>query len=116
MLVKVWTELPSGKNVSLLAKIVEENGDIYTIRYLSPTEDRDHGCIVYRYEEQTYEIDDDSITEYLGTTDERDVGFKPVEDGFVRYDSDSDYVPSSEEDDEDNSEEEDDEEEFVDEY
>jgi len=96
MLVKVWTELPSGKMASLLAMVIEENGDTMSIRYLSPTEDLDHGQVIYRYEEQVYEVQDDSITEYLGTDDESDIGFKAVPSGFVKYDSDSDYVPSDE--------------------
>lgn len=105
MLIKVLTELPSGKTTSLVARIFDRTGDIFTIRYLSPSEDTDHGCVVYRYEDQTYEIDDDSITSYLGTDDETDIGFRAVLDGgFVRCDSDSDYVPSSEEDTESESE------------
>jgi len=96
MLVKVWTELPSGKMASLLAKIIEENGNDLSIKYLSPTEDLDHGQVIFRYEEQIYEVQDDSITEYLGTDDETDIGFKVVPTGFVKYDSDSDYVPSDE--------------------
>lgn len=104
MLVKVWTELPTG-NKSLLAKIIDTNDTIMTIQYLSPTDDRDHGRIVYKYEDQTYDIDDDYITEYIGSTDETDVGFFKVDDGFVRYESDSDYVPSDESgDDTDNDE------------
>ena len=99
MLVKVWTELPSGKNKSLLAKVIETNGAVMTIQYLSATDDKDHGRIVYKYEEQTYEVEDDSITEYIGDTDESDVGFIKVNDGFVRYESDSDYVPSDESED-----------------
>jgi hypothetical protein len=40
--------------------------------------------------------------EYTGTDDECDIGFKRTSDGgFLKYDSDSDYVPS----DEDESEE-----------
>jgi hypothetical protein len=94
MLVKVWTELPSGKNKSLLAKIIETKENIMTIQYLSATEEKDHGRVLYKYEEQTYEVDDDSITEYIGETDETEIGFLKVNDGFVRYESDSDYVPS----------------------
>jgi hypothetical protein len=107
MLVKVWTELPSGKKKGLLARVFEHKGDNMIIRYLSPTEDRDHGCTIWRYEEQTYEIDDDSVMEYLGTEDETDVGFKQVEEGFVEYSSDSEYVPSSEEESESEDVEED---------
>jgi hypothetical protein len=116
MLIKVLTELPSGKTTALVARIFDTKDDIFTIRYLSPSEDRDHGCIVYRYEDQTYEIDDDSITSYLGTDDETDIGFKRTQDdGFVRCDSDSDYVPSSEEDTESEQEVESDQDSYVDE-
>ena len=90
-LVRVWTDVGSRKPVPLLAKIVEENGCIFTIRYLSESDDK-----IWRYEEDTYEIDNDSISEYLKTSDEHDAGFKPFDDGFVKIDSDDDYVPSDE--------------------
>jgi hypothetical protein len=110
MLVKVWTELPSGKFAILNAKVFEEKDSIMTIRYLSPTEEKDHGRTVYKYEDQTYDIGDDSITEYIGSSNEIDIGYIDLGDGsFVREDDDSDYVPSSssgedEETDEDDSE------------
>jgi len=101
-LVRVWTDVGSRKPVPLLAKIVEENGVIFTIRYLSESDDK-----IWRYEEDTYEVDDESIAEYLKTSDECDIGFAPLEDGFVKVESDDDYVPSDEEDeDEDEDEEE----------
>ena len=111
-LVRVWTDVGARKPVALLAKIVERHGVISTIRYL--TEGPDH---VWRYEEDTYEIDDDSISERLGTANESDIGYRPFDDGFVRDDSDDDYVPEdssedeemTESDDETASEEEDDE-------
>lgn len=90
-LVRVWTDVGSRKPVPLLAKIVEENGCIFTIRYLSESDDK-----IWRYEEDTYEVDNDSISEYLKTSDEHDVGFKPFDDGFVKVESDDDYVPSDE--------------------
>ena len=95
-LVRVWTDVGARKPVALLAKIVERNGVISTIRYL--TEGPDH---VWRYEDDAYEIDDDSIAEHLGTDQETAIGYRPFDDGFVRDDSDDDYVPedSSEEDD-----------------
>jgi len=100
-LVRVWTDVGSRKPVPLLAKIVEENGVIFTIRYLSESDDK-----IWRYEEDTYEVDDESIAEYLKTSDECDVGFAPLEDGgFVKVESDDDYVPSDEEDEEDEDEE-----------
>jgi hypothetical protein len=110
-LVRVWTDVGTDKNVSLVARIVEKNGPIFTIQFLSPTETKDkHGCTIYRYEDETYQIDDDSITHYLDTSDEGDVGFVSVGEGeWIRTgdDSDEDYIPSEE--DSDSDEEEDDE-------
>jgi len=100
-LVRVWTDVGSRKPVPLLAKIVEENGVIFTIRYLSESDDK-----IWRYEEDTYEVDDESIAEYLKTSDECDIGFSPLEDGFVKVESDDDYVPSDEEEDDEEDEEE----------
>ena len=99
-LVRVWTDVGSRKPVPLLAKIVEENGVIFTIRYLSESDDK-----IWRYEEDTYEVDDESIAEHLKTSDECDVGFAPLEDGFIKVESDDDYVPSDEESDDDEDEE-----------
>lgn len=111
-LVRVWTDIGTGKNVSLVARIIDTKGGIFTIQYLSPSEDKDkHGCTIYRYEEETYEIDDDSITHYLDTDDETEVGFKQSEyGGWIRIDeeSDDDYVPSEEDEEEDEEEEEED--------
>jgi len=104
-LVRVWTDVGSRKPVPLLAKIVEENGVIFTIRYLSESDDK-----IWRYEEDVYEIDNDSIAEYLKTSDEHDAGFSPCDDGFVKIEMDDDYIPS-EEDEESYEDEESDEEE-----
>ena len=107
-LVRVWTDVGARKPVALLAKIIERNGAISTIRYLS--EDREH---IWRYEDDTYEIDDESIAERLGTDQETAIGFRPFDDeGFVKDDSDDDYVPenSSEDDDDDETDEDEDEE------
>jgi len=105
-LVRVWTDIGSRKPVPLLAKIVEENGVIFTIRYLSESDDK-----IWRYEEDVYDIDSESIAEYLKTSDEHDAGFRSLNDGFVKVDSDDDYVPSDEEEetDEETEEEDDDE-------
>jgi hypothetical protein len=115
-LVRVWTDIGTGKNVSLVARIIESDGTNFTIQFLSPTEDKDkHGCTIYKYEDDTYVIDDDSITHYLNTEDETEIGFKQVNTGeWIRTDeeSDDDYVPSEEEDDTETEEE--DEEEDVD--
>jgi len=102
-LVRVWTDVGSDKNVSLIARIIETNGPIFTIQYLSPSENKTkHGCTIYKYEDETYQIDDDSITHYLDTSDEGDIGFVSVGDGeWIRTgdESDEDYVPSEEESD-----------------
>ena len=119
-LVRVWTDVGSDKNVSIVARIIETNGPIFTIQFLSPTETKDkHGCTIYKYEDETYQIDDDSITHYLDTSDEGDVGFVSVGEGeWIRTgdDSDEDYIPSEEDSDSDDEEEDDeddvDEEEF----
>ena len=104
-LVRVWTDVGARKPVALLAKIVEKGGVIFTIRYLSECEDK-----IWRYEEDTYEIDDDSIAEHLNADHEEDIGFAQAEDGFVKLmgEEDEDYVPSDEEDSVESSEEEED--------
>jgi hypothetical protein len=109
-LVRVWTDVGSRKPVPLLAKIEEQDGVIYTIRYLSEGSDG-----IWRYEEDTYDIDDESIAERLKTSNEEEAGFRVKEDGFVK-ETDDDYVPESEDetedDDEEDEETEEDEEEF----
>jgi hypothetical protein len=106
-LVKVWTEMGNeGKCYSLPAKIVSKKGNnTFVIQYLSSTgrKTRD-GKKIYMYEDETYEVTDNSITEYLETDSELDLGFEQLSSGeseFVKYDSDSDedYIPSEEDDD-----------------
>jgi len=110
-LVRVWTDVGARKPVALLAKIVEKDGIICTIRYLSECGDK-----IWRYEEDTYEIDDDSIAEHLNTDHEDEIGFVPADDGFVKVlVEDDDYVPTDEDSSETESEDEEteeDEEEF----
>ena len=112
-LVRVWTDVGSRKPAALLAKIIEKDGVILTIRYLSESDDH-----IWRYETDTYEIDDDSVAEYLKTDSELELGFVAHEDGFLKVDSDEDYVPSDEESDSyedtdsDEEDEEDEEEDF----
>jgi hypothetical protein len=111
-LVRVWTDVGSEKNVSLVARIIETNGPLFTIQFLSPTENKNkHGCTIYKYEDETYQIDDDSITHYLDTSDEGDIGFVSIGEGeWIRTsdESDEDYIPSEEDSDDDEDEEEDD--------
>jgi hypothetical protein len=115
-LVRVWTDVGARKPVALLAKVVEKDGVIFTIRYLSECEDK-----IWRYEVDTYEIDDDSIAEYLNTDHEDDIGFVQAEDGFVKLmgEEDDDYVPTDEDDDDSeevSDDEEEEEEEFEEEF
>lgn len=104
-LVKVWTDVGGRKPAALLAKIVEKDGVIFTIRYLTSGKDG-----VWRYEDDTYEIDDDSVAEYLKTDSEFDIGFISTDDGgFIREEeSDKDYEPSGDEEEEDDEEDEED--------
>jgi len=122
-LVRVWTDVGTGKNVSLVARIIHTDGSIFTIQFLSPTENKDkHGCTIYKYEDETYQIDDDSVTHYLETDDETEIGFKCIGEGeWIRTgdESDDDYVPSEEDSDSGSDEDEedlsdDDEDEFAD--
>jgi hypothetical protein len=108
-LVRVWTDVGSRKPAALLAKIIEKDGVVLTIRYLSESDDH-----IWRYEEDTYEIDDDSIAEHLKTDSEEDIGFLKHGDGFIKVDSDEDYVPTSEDEEteDDPSEEDEEEDEF----
>jgi len=105
-LIKVFTEV-DGVTKSLPAKIIDSNGDKYKIVYMSPSENKDsHNKRIYKYEDEIYEITDESITDYLDTDSEIDLGFKKISDNeFIKYDSDSDddYIPSSEGDDSEGS-------------
>jgi hypothetical protein len=103
MLVKVWTELSTGRYATLVAKIFDQKDDIMKIRYLSPTSKYINGYKIFKYEDELYEIDDESVVEYLDDFDETDLGYKPIDDGgFIKQDSDSDYVPTESSDDDDN--------------
>ena len=119
-LVRVWTDVGTLKPAALLARVIEENDGVYKIQYFSPTEEYDHGRVIYRYEDEIYEIDDESITEYLDS-DETDAGYILVsQDAWIKAssDSDEDYVPSEEDldDEEDDEEDEEDDVESQEEY
>lgn len=109
-LVRVWTNVGQKKPKALLAKIFSSaEGPEYTIRYLSSvSEEDDKGRTIFRYEDDIYTVDDESICEWLGTDEETDVGYAYAGEGaWVKGDADSDYVPdSSDEDDTDEEEDE----------
>lgn len=107
-LVRVWTDVGARKPVPLLARIEEKDGVILTIRYLSETAKG-----IWSWEDDTYEIDDDSIAEDLKTDLLEDIGFRVFGDegSFVKCETDEDYVPeTSDEETETDSDEEDEEE------
>jgi len=104
MLVRVLTDTGDPKPSALLAKVIEERENDYVIQFLTRSDDIDHGRTVYRYEDETYVVDDDYIIEYLD--DEGDAGFvqTTADIGFwVKKSSDADYEPGS--DDENDSDE-----------
>jgi len=93
-LVRVYTDNGGLKPVHLLAKIFEIRDDTFSVRYLSPTDDTKHGKKIYRYEDEVYQITDESISQYLNTDSEEDIGFTQLAcGGFIYTDSDSDYAP-----------------------
>ena len=104
-LVRVWTDIGQKKPRPLLARIVNAKSKLYSIQYLSPTEDRIKGRTLYRYEDETYEVDDDSIYEYLSLSTEFDMGFVEVDGGYIKDDSDEEYVPTDHSDDDDDDDE-----------
>lgn len=115
-LVKVYTDVGLAKPVTLPAKICKRSKKTFHIKYLSPTEIRYNGKKVYNYENILYEIDESSISEFLNTDDEKDIGYIHVDEGFVKMSDidDDDYQPSSSDESESESlvdEEEDDEDE-----
>ena len=103
-LVRVWTDVGARKPVALLAKIEEKDGVIFTIRYLSETAKG-----VWAWEDDTYEIDDDSIAENLKTETLEDLGFRAFGDegAYVKCESDDDYVPETSDDETDEDDEDD---------
>lgn len=128
-LVKVWTEMSSGKCQSLPAKIISKKGSVFTVAYLSPTDERDSkNKRIYKYEDDTYEITDESITEYLDSDSELDFGFQSIgDDKFVKCDydlfsssdddeEDEDYEPSSSSSSDDDEDEDEDEEDFEEDF
>ncbi len=95
-LVRVWTDVGQKKPKALLAKIFDKSGGMYTIRYLSALPEN---AKVFKYEDDEYEVDDESISEWLETDLESDVGFEAQSDGlFLKVDSDPDYEPSESDD------------------
>jgi hypothetical protein len=92
MIVNVFTDIGRRKPKILPAKVIRKNNTDYFIKYLSPSSNLFNGKTLYKYEDEEYKIDDDSITDVV--SDETKIGFIAVDGGFVREDTDSDYEPS----------------------
>ena len=102
-LVRVWTDVGQKKPKALLAKIFKKRAGSYTIRYLSALSSEN--AKVFKYEDDEYEVDDESISEWLETDLETDLGFEAQDDGtWAKVDSDSDYEPESSESETDSEE------------
>ena len=99
--VKVWTDI-GNSFVNLPARVIESLNDTLRIRYLSQTDRRDPTTNrkIWSYEDEIYDITDESITEYM--YDESDLGFVSIgENDYIKTeisedDEDSDYEPMSE--------------------
>lgn len=93
MLVKVFTD--TGKKCTILnAKVIRTENDRYFVKYLSPTNSLFKGRKIYKYEDEVYEVEDESITEFI-EEDESVLGFEKHNDVFLKYESDSDYESST---------------------
>ena len=118
-LVRVWTDVGQKKPKALLAKIFKKSGGAFTIRYLSALPEN---AKVFKYEDDEYEVDDESISEWLDTDLETDLGFEAQDDGsYIKIESDPDYEPSdsgdeTESDDDDEFDDEGDEADVEDDY
>jgi len=97
-LVDVLVELDDGTQTTLLANIVAERKDSYTVVYLSPTKKVwDDGRAIHKWEDDYYTIDKESVTGFYDSTKEEDAGMIKVDGGWIREDSGSDYEPSGSE-------------------
>jgi hypothetical protein len=99
-LIKVLTEIEGQDTKALPAKIISKDGVEFTIKYLSPTSRRDQqGKRIYAYEDETYVITDESVTEYTETDSELYLGFREILPGeFIKYDFDEDDLDEDDED------------------
>jgi len=94
-LVRIWTDVGQKKPKALLAKIFKKSGGAFTIRYLSALPEN---AKVFKYEDDEYDVDDESISEWLDTDLETDLGFEAQDDGsYIKIESDPDYEPSDSE-------------------
>jgi hypothetical protein len=96
-IVDVLVELDDGTQTTCLARIESENKNSYVVRYLTPKNN------VYAYENEVYTIDKDCVSGFYDSTNEEDAGLQKVAGGWIKVDSDSEYVPSESDTDTDTS-------------
>jgi hypothetical protein len=98
-LVDVLVELDDGTQTTMLANIVAERKDSYTVVYMSPTKKTwEDGRTIYRWEDDCYEIDKESVSGFYDSTNEADADMIEVENGWIKNNTDSDYEPSGSDD------------------
>jgi hypothetical protein len=93
-IIEVLVELDNGKMSNAFAKIEKDLGSSYLIRYLSPTKKLHGDLKIYAYENDTYEIDKESVSGFYDSTKEEDAGFVAVNGGWVLDDEPDEYAPS----------------------
>ena len=82
----------------LLAKVVDETEDTYSIKYLSPIKKKFNDHRVYDYDECVEEIEKECVSGFYDTGDEYVAGYLKIDGvGFVYEEQyDDDYEPTSE--------------------
>ena len=104
-LIDVLVELDDGTETIMLANIVEESEDSYTVVYMSPTNKSwDDGRTIYRWEDTYYTIDKESVAGFYDSTHEEDADMIEVENGWIKNNIESDYEPSGSDTDSDTDE------------
>lgn len=99
-MLRVWTDVGAKKPIALLARIVSEKGKKIKIVYLSEGEDG-----LYSYEKDIYEIENSSIASRLGDRTEQDLGYKPVEGGWLLGECEEEHEYDTEDEEEFETEE-----------
>lgn len=99
--VKVWTDV-GDTFVNLPARVIETINDTIRIKYLSQSDRKDPTTNkkIWSYEDEIYDITDESITEYM--YNESDLGFVSInENDYIKMEvsdddeDDSDYEQPS---------------------
>jgi hypothetical protein len=94
-LIDVLVELDDGTQTTMLANIVEERKDSYVVVYMVPTNKTwEDGRTIYRWEDDYYAIDKETVSGFYDSTNEEDADMVEVESGWIKNNAESDYEPS----------------------